>query len=233
MKSFGTLAAIALGAASVFAQGPSPTGFVTSTATLDLSSVATPSRTLAGPTPTTCTGDSTLKTTTDCTYGHTYSYCYSEPPPVTCGPGLYPREGSGRCYVYTFCASVPTTTSSCTTGGFTPSSYKVFDGTLAGETTATQIYEVYCSCSGGVQSYYPAKTTVLDGGSTSTVATGQSYCLPTHINDDGDCPSFMTSSVNSWTYTLSSTVGSSAISYCGCPDAKTPIYDGAQPTGCV
>ena len=38
----------------------------------------------------TCTGGSTVLYTQDCTYGFPVSYCYSPPPPISCGEGYFP-----------------------------------------------------------------------------------------------------------------------------------------------
>ena len=215
---------------------PTRTGFITSTSTLDLSAIATPASSAPASSQLTCSNGSTVKTTTDCTYPTiTYTYCYSAPPPLTCSADQYPGTGSNRCNIFSVCLPIPTTTtpaSACNTDGFSPTTRTLYEGTLSGQSTATTIIDVQCTCLNGYYSYGEPSATVV-GGTTSTAYP--SYCLPQYHNGDGICPTFMTSSVNSFSYTESSSVVSQAVTQCFCPHTERPQFSGAGPipTACV
>ena len=89
-----------------------------------------------------CTNGSTVRTTTDCTVGRTYSFCYSQPPPLACPPSSYPSSyDCGECDTCTSCFSVsaPYLTTTCDphNGEFPYSTVTIYNGTLAGGTSTT------------------------------------------------------------------------------------------------
>lgn len=176
-------------------QTPSPTvngpAFLTSTR----ASTITPAVSLS------CTGGSTVLTTTECTYGHTISYCYSKPATITCSDGYYPSVYAPvRCYLESTCFPLPTTTTSCNVGFTAQSTYTAFDGVL-NNGSSTRIEFPQCACSGHV------------AWSTAPYA---SYCLPT-----GTCAPYFTASSSTFSYTDATGVVTRSFTQCNCPASQT------------
>jgi len=173
-----------------------------------------------------CTNGSTAVTTTDCTYGGTYSFCYKAPPPLTCSESSYPSSyDCGECEICTGCFPVNATylTTTCSNNGEFPyTTNTIFNGTLAGGTTTT-ILQVQCECHS--DQWY----------SWGSGAQYGPYCMP-----KTDCASGMTTSTSTDSYCLTSPTSCSGIStywpYCVCAEPnQTPVYPsiGAYPTGCA
>lgn len=156
----------------------------------------TPSATL------TCAPGSTAKVTTDCTYGHTYTFCYSPPATLVCTDGYYPSvNASGHCDLANACYLIPTTTTQCETNGFTvASTATLFNGVL-NNGVSTRIESSVCGCS-GQYSYFCTPYT--------------SFCLPT-----GSCQNFLVAKTSSFSYTISGSVTTRTNINCYCPSSST------------
>jgi hypothetical protein len=121
------------------AQTPSPSSATASSGsstslTTPPSSIITPAATL------TCTNGSTVTTTTDCTRGNTYSYCYSPPPPIQCASGYFPGTWHPeRCGTEQTCYALdsPWLTTSCSNGQIPYSTSTLYVGTLSGGESTT------------------------------------------------------------------------------------------------
>ncbi|BFZ56833.1 hypothetical protein PYCC9005_003881 [Savitreella phatthalungensis] len=193
--------------------------------TLNTSMAATPTANASTHSSLVCTDGSTLKVTSDCTYPTlTSTICYKEPTPTACPPGKYPYKAYNRCNYFWACADVPTTTSTCTSNGFTASTGTLFEGTLAGAPTPTTILQVRCVCDEGYYSYAPGISTTVINGTTSY--SQASYCLPTLTAGQQDsCPTALTPSLSSFTITVSNTqaIGRTFTS-CVYPPSQTPVF---------
>jgi hypothetical protein len=103
-------------------------------------SITTTRATLPAMSPLTCSGGSTVLTTTDCTVGNTISYCYRSPPPIQCPtssfPGVWHPE---HCVAEQTCYPIdaPWITTECSHGGILYSTSTLYEGTLAGGNTTT------------------------------------------------------------------------------------------------
>lgn len=150
----------------------------------------------------TCTSGSTAKETTECTYGHTYTICYSPPATIVCTDGYYPGVFNPvRCIIQSTCYPIPTTTQHCETDGFTvASTATLFNGVL-NNGSSTRIESLICGCSG--QYSYTTKPYT-------------SFCLPT-----GSCESFLIAKTSSFSYTVSGDVTTKTNVNCYCPTSST------------
>ncbi|KAK3376577.1 hypothetical protein B0T24DRAFT_619005 [Lasiosphaeria ovina] len=173
----------------------------------------------------TCTGGSTVKTTTECTYGNTYSYCYSAPPPLSCDSGYFPGTIQyGHCDSGQICYPVDASwiTTTCPPNGETAyTTSTLFSGTLAGG-VSTVISVVQCACGEG--QYY----------SWQSESPYSVYCMPF-----ADCVAGMTTSYSTNDYCLTVTTpsycsGSVSTPYCACATGL-PQYpaEGGAPTTCA
>lgn len=176
-------------------QTPSPTvdgpAFLTSTR----ASTITPVVSLS------CTGGSTVLTTTECTYGHIISYCYSKPATIVCSDGYYPSVYNPvRCVVASTCFPLPTTTTTCNVGFTAQSTYTAFNGVL-NNGSSTIIEFPQCACSGHV------------AWSTAPYA---SYCLPT-----GTCAPYLTATTSSYSFANGTSTVTRSFTQCNCPASQT------------
>ncbi|KAK3386534.1 hypothetical protein B0H63DRAFT_467921 [Podospora didyma] len=222
------LSAAVFGLASAYPKCSAP--LPTTTAAISPSSSATtppPSSITTAP-QLICTGGSTIKTTSDCTYPSiTYSYCYSAPPPLTCSEGFWPGHISyGHCMDGEICYKLNETwiTTTCAPNGQTAyTTNTLFSGTLAGG-VSTVISAVQCAC--GANQWYSWGPT--DGPQSV-------YCMP-----QTDCPSGMTTSWSTNTYCATVTTPSYCSTdkvttpYCACATGL-PQYPagGGAPTTCL
>ncbi|KAI9727415.1 MAG: hypothetical protein M1834_008421 [Cirrosporium novae-zelandiae] len=217
MLSLALLSLIAAGLTNALPQQtPAPTTSTPANGTSTTFSTATI-------TPLSCTSGSTVKTTTDCTYGNTYSFCYSAPPPLECPTGYYPGTYQpGHCEVASTCYALTAAwiTTECTGGQVPYSTSTLYQGTLAGG-TSTIITQVECQCNWDEQYYslYSDGTTV------------DAFCMPYT-----SCAAGMTTSTRTNTYCETATCTDVPLTtdFCECVTG-TPVYPASatMPTTCA
>jgi len=175
----------------------------------------------------TCTGGSTVLFTQDCTFGNPVSYCYSPPPPISCGEGYFPSVWHpGHCITESTCYPTDASwiTTECSNGQVPYSTTTLYGGTLA-DGQSTTISEVYCSCHS--DEWYSA---------TIIGSNVENFCMP-HTS----CPDGMTTSTSTNTYCVTAPPESCSgiatyADFCQCWPSSTPVYPadaGTTPTGCA
>lgn len=148
-----------------------------------------------------CRGNSTILTTTDCTYGFTTSYCHSAQPALTCSDGDFPSIYMPvRCITISTCYPLPTTTASCINGFTAYATHTAFDGLLSNN-QSTRVESPQCNCGGYVSWNYKPYA---------------SYCLPTT-----SCGDFLTTTSSVASYLANGSTVTSERTYCNCPGNQT------------
>ena len=178
-----------------------------------------------------CTSGSSVLFTTDCTRGSPTSYCYSPPPPITCGPASFPSVyHPGHCIEASTCFPVNASwiTTACHNGQTAYTTSTLYRGTLA-DGQSTIISQVQCACAQDQwYSYY--SYTATDGN-----ISGANFCMP-HTN----CPVGMTTSVSTNDYCATAPPESCSnipltTDFCKCDATSTAVYPlgGATAMGCA